>query len=332
MPSGCQQDAKPSQEWTASQQQYSGGRNTGFVTSPSGPVAMGYWDSSTIPFYHSLARTFPLGDRWFSSLLGQTFPNRRYLTAATSAGMVDDLVSQVFAKPANGTIFDRLDRHRISWRNYFHVGSLPTIDVWFSDPPTHSANVVPVEQFFTDAAAGTLPGFAIVDPDFNSGSEEDPQDIGVGEAFAASVVHAVMHGPAWPRTLLVWTYDEHGGYYDHVPPPPALAPDSIKPIAPVGADGALPYEGFRRYGFRVPAVVVSPYARRDHVSHVVHDHTSILAMVERKWNLPALTFRDANAADLSDFLDLSRRSFAEPPPLSAPAGPSGCTPGDAGTI
>ena len=334
MPSDCQPNGKPSQEWEACHQQYAQGTNRGFVTSPSGPAAMGYWDEAAIPFYYSLARTFPLADRWFSSVLAQTYPNRRFLIAATSAGMVDDDLSQVFTRAPNGTIFDRLDQHGISWRNYFHHSSPPTVDLWFNDPAAHSASVVAIDQFFTDAAAGTLPGFCIVDPDFGSGSEEDPQDIAVGEAFAAQVVEAVLHGPAWPRTLLVWTYDEHGGYYDHVPPPPALAPDAIGPISPVGgARGEKAYDGFRRYGFRVPAVVVSPYSRKDHVTHAVHDHTSILAMVERKWNLPAMTFRDANAADLGDFLDLSSPAFLEPPALAPPAAaPSQCVPGDPGTI
>jgi phospholipase C len=331
MPNDCQLDGKPSQEWEASHEQYDGGTNQGFVTSPSGPVAMGYWDRETIPFAWSLASTFPLADRWFCSLLGQTYPNRRYLTAATSAGMVDDVVSQLATVPPNGTIFDRLDHYGITWRDYH--STLPTVDVWLKDPSVRSPNVVPIAQFFTDAAAGTLPGFAIVDPNFDDGSEEDPQDIAVGEAFAAQVVHAITHGPAWPRTLLVWTYDEHGGYYDHVPPPPALAPDDIGPLAPVGPGGEPAYDGFHRYGFRVPAVVVSPYARRDHVTHVIHDHTSILAMVERKWNLPALTRRDANAADLMDFLDLSHPGFVDPPELASATTPaSRCTPGDPGTI
>ncbi|MDE3087520.1 MAG: hypothetical protein KGJ77_12260, partial [Acidobacteriota bacterium] len=276
MPSDCQLNGKPSQEWEACHQQYAEGTNRGFVTSPSGPVAMGYWDGASIPFYYSLARTFPLADRWFSSVLAQTYPNRRFLLAATSAGMVDDDLSQVFTRAPNGTIFDRLDQHGISWRNYFHHTSPPTVDLWFNDPAARSPSVVAVDQFFTDAAAGTLPGFCIVDPDFGSGSEEDPQDIAIGEAFSARVVQAVLHSPAWPRTLLVWTYDEHGGYYDHVPPPPALAPDAIGPISPVGgAHGEKAYDGFRRYGFRVPAVVVSPFARKDHVTHTVHDHTSI---------------------------------------------------------
>jgi phospholipase C len=127
-----------------------------------------------------------------------------------------------------------------------------------------------------------------------------------------------MASPAWPRTLLVWTFDEGGGYYDHVPPPAATAPDDIPPLPP-----APHYDGFARYGFRVPAVVVSPWSRPGHVTSVVHDHTSILAMVERKWNLRSLTRRDAAANDLSDFLDLSQPAFQKPPQLAEPlAGPA----------
>jgi phospholipase C len=316
MPTSCQLDAHPSQEWKASHEQYDGGRLDGFVTSPSGPVAMGYWTGADLPFYYSLASTFPVCDRWFCSVLGQTFPNRRYLIAGTSAGMVDDVASQLSTQPPNGTIFDRLDQYGISWRDYFHTSSSPTTGVYLSDAANKSPNLVSVDSFFVDAAAGTLPGFAIVDPEFSTGSEENPQDIAVGEAFAAQVVDAVMSGPAWPRTLLVWTYDEHGGYFDHVPPPQALAPDSIGPIVPPGESA---YDGFHRYGFRVPSVVVSPYSRPNWVTSVVHDHTSVLAMLERKWNLPALTFRDANAADLTDFLDLRRPHFLEPPRLARPA-------------
>ncbi len=339
MPNDCQQDGHPSQDWLASHEQYADGRNDGFVTSASGPVAMGYWDGTDLPFYYSLASTFPLADRWFSSLLGQTLPNRRYLLAATSAGMVNDDVSQLTQRPPNGTIFDRLDQHGIDWRDYYHSGSNAGSLAWLSEISAIGPHNVTVDHFFEDAASGSLPGLSLVDPDFGTGSEEDPQDISEGERFSSEVVRAVMHGPAWHKTLLVWLYDEHGGYYDHVPPPPALPPDSIAPTPPSGVSS---YDGFARYGFRVPALVVSPFAKRDHVSHVVYDHTSILAMVERKWNLPALTYRDANASDLTDFLDLKRPGFRDPPALKAPAasasstgqgsGTASCTPGDAGTI
>ncbi len=271
-----------------------------------------------------------MGDRWFCSVLGQTYPNRRYLVAATSVGMVDDVMSQLSTPPPNGTIFDRLDQYGISWRDYYHLTTQPTTGVFDTDPSNASPNVVPIDEFFADAASGNLPGFAIIDPDFDSQSEENPQDVAHGEAFVAQVVDAVMQSPAWGSTLLVWTYDEHGGYYDHVPPPAAIAPDNIAPILP---SGELAYNGFAQYGFRVPSVVISPYAKRDYVSSVVYDHTSILAMVERKWNLPALTLRDANANDLADFLDLTAPSFPEPPVLALPATfPQACETTGPGTI
>jgi phospholipase C len=315
MPTTCQLSGMPSQEWEQSHVQFNGGRNDGFVKSKSGPVAMGYWTGEDLPWAYSLATIFPLADRWFAPLLGQTQPSRRYLLAATSVGMVDDILPENLLPAPEGTILERLDAHKIPWRNY-HSSFPPTTYVFLGDAVRDHPCVVPIAQFFADAKSGSLPAFAIIDPDFGRSSGENPQNIVHAEVFAASVVQAVMESPAWPRTVLVWTFDEGGGYYDHVPPPVAVAPDDIPPLQ-------LPwYDGFARYGFRVPAVVVSPWSRPHHVSSVVHDHTSILAMVERKWNLPAMTRRDAAAADLSDFLDLTQRSFAKPPALAAPrAGP-----------
>jgi len=135
-----------------------------------------------------------------------------------------------------------------------------------------------------------------------------PRD-GLGEAFAARIIEAALHGADWMGTLLVWCYDEHGGYYDHVPPPAAVEPDDRPPEA----GGAFRYD---RYGFRVPAVIVSPYARPDYVSHAVRDHTAILKLIQRKWNLPPLTARDRGADDLLDAIDLtSPPAFATPPDL-----------------
>ena len=142
----------------------------------------------------------------------------------------------------------------------------------------------------------------------------------VGEAFLAKVVEALGSSPLWRTSLLILTYDEHGGYYDHVPPPVALAPDSIPPqVQP----GESLYDGFARYGFRVPSVLVGPYVKPGHVTSIVYDHTSILAFLERKWNLAAMTYRDANANDLTDFLDLDamkrgQPTFPELPKLAAP--------------
>ena len=250
--------------------------------------------------------------------------------AGTAAGIVSTTNEALLAPPPpNGTIFDRFQAHGISWRNYFT--DLPSAAIIIETLTKYPSNFSRISQFFTDAAAGTLPSFCIVDPNFDTTSEENPQDVRAGERFSAGVIDAVMYGPGWPKTLLIWNYDEHGGYYDHVPPPPAVAPDGIPPDITVPPD--LP-GGYDRYGFRVPAVIVSPFARRNYVSHRVHDHTSILKLVETKWNLGALTYRDANADDLLDSLDLDDRpAFLEPPTLPRPAldaGAAPCTPGDPG--
>jgi phospholipase C len=227
-------------------------------------------------------------------------------------------------------------RYGVSWRNYFT--DLPGTGVIGSVVQNHPANYSPISQFYSDCATGGLPAVSFVDPEFGAtndvggglqqvpglagpanttetqgGDEENPQDITLGEDFVARVTNAVLQSPAWGRTLLVWTYDEHGGYYDHVPPPAAIAPDGIKPrLGPKDTPG-----GYDIYGPRVPAVVVSPYSRPRAVTNTVHDHTSILATIEAKWNLPACTMRDANAATLADFLDTSHAAYAEPPALAA---------------
>jgi phospholipase C len=301
-----------------------------------------------------LARTFPLADRWFSSCLGPTIPNRRFLIAGTANGLASDSLSRCLDYPPGGTIFDLLSRYRISWRNYHSVsharpilsrlGGLYgiragrfarrrvesavdhfrgedaraksylqfTADAFPLGLLRYSVHLRTVDEFINDAGAGTLPAVSIVDPDFRSDSEENPQDISAGQMFAAKIINATMRGADWLGTLLVWCYDEHGGYYDHVPPPEAVEPDDRPPEAP----GPFRYD---RYGFRVPAVVVSPFARPGYVSHVVHDHTSVLKLIERKWNLPPLTARDAAADDLLDSLDLeSPPAFAVPPDLGPP--------------
>jgi phospholipase C len=315
MPTTCQLKSLPSQSWDASHRSLGHDDNSGFVEA-CGPVAMGYFTPQDIPFYAGLARTFPLCDRWFGSVLAQTYPNRRFLMAGTAAGIIDTKIESISAPPPpNGVIMERLEANHVSWLNYY--SDLPATFLFPAFMKNRSNHLVHVDQFFTDAAAGTLPGVSYVDPAFNTDeSEENPADIRLGEQFAAKVVHAVTHGKAWDKTLLVWLYDEHGGYYDHVLPPPAIAPDSIKPNLP---PGALP-GGYDRYGFRVPAAIISPYSRPNYVSHVVHDHTSVMKLIETKWNLPALTFRDANADNLLDAVDLSSRpAFAEPPSLPEPA-------------
>ena len=230
--------------------------------------------------------------------------------AGTAAGIISTDVDALSAPaPPNGNIFERLDAHRISWKNYH--SDVPSVAILLEYALAHDKNIVPISQFFTDAASGNLPSFCIVDPTFNGGSEENPDDIRIGEQFCSQIINAAMAGPGWKKTLLVWLYDEHGGYYDHIPPPSAVAPDDIPPDL---AAGDLP-GGYNRYGFRVPAVIASPYAKRGYVSSVVRDHTAILKLVERKWNLASLTRRDAAADDFWPTASTSRtrrRSWSRP--------------------
>jgi phospholipase C len=312
--SPCQLDGLPTQSWNASHQSYDGGRNDGFVKA-SGPIAMRFWDKRDLPFTYSLARHFPIGQRYFCSVLAQTYPNRRFFFTGTASGTIATNNLTFTIPAANGTIWDRLDAHQIDWAIYYQ--NLPS---WLIVPgsftPERAPRQRPFSAFAADVAAGRLPRFTFLDPDYNTTSEENPQDIQVGEQFVAGVVNMLMRAPTWRHTALFLTYDEHGGYYDHVPPPPAIRPDSIDPIlAPGDAPGR-----YDRYGFRVPLTVVSPWARRNYVSSVVQDHTSITAFIERKWNLPAMTHRDANAQPMTDYFDFRKPAFAKPPALAgAPA-------------
>ena len=398
--STVQHQGVPCQSWRATHQQWGEGKCDGFVTSTqqvqaeakdgtaetadtsaaAADVAMGYWAERDLPFYYGLARTFPVADRWFSSCLGPTFPNRRFLIAGTAHGLIDDSSYDLLDYPPAGTIFDLLTTHGISWANYHPLAddqrqshwahyarhkkkmarrrlqslgrAIPSVRQGVEKDLKFTADVFPLgigrymqhvhgtDQFFADAADGTLPDFCIVDPDFDTYSEENPQDIRKGESFAAEVINAVLHGRGWPHTLLIWVYDEHGGYYDHVPPPAAVPPDDVEGRSAIGT--ATPLEAclrpvfprmvrskknltsgphrYDRYGFRVPAVIVSPYARPDYVCSTVLDHTSVLRLVEEKWNLPPLTARDAAASTPLDALDLDGApAFLTPPALPAPA-------------
>ena len=254
-------------------------------------IAMGYWTERTLPFYYALARTFPVADHWFSSYLGPAVPNRRFLIAGTAHGLTDDLPYSTYDYPAGGTIFDRLTEHGISWADYQHVsrtrvlavrflghrglriarralsvyssfvpfaatstrGRLKfTADVYPLGLLAAARHVRPIREFFGAAATGQLPSVCVVDPDFDGGSERNPGNIQTGEAFVHKVIQAVMTGAGWAGTLLIWLYDNHGGYYDHVPPPQAVPPDDVawpQPVRPVGDSRPIPVRPTGPAGF-----------------------------------------------------------------------------------
>ena len=338
--SDCRPAGAGSQSWNDTHTEVDGGQMDGFAS--TGVDSLVYWDQPDVPFYYSLASTFCLANRWFSSVPGPTYPNRRFLQAGTAYGLTSTITSSVLESPPNGTIWDRLDDAGISWKNYYT--EIPTTAIIFETIRKHLPlfhdNLAPIADFYQDCAAGSLPQVSMVDSGVGLGSElakliklpvlssllpdlqfstldEDEEfgDISAGENFTSKVINAALQSPKWPRILLVWCYDEHGGVYDHVPPPAAIPPDSMQPVL---GPGDVP-AGYDTYGPRVPAVVVSPYSRAGAVTNVVHDHTSILATIEAKWNLPALTLRDANAETVSDFLVAGDPSFPEPPVLADPS-------------
>jgi phospholipase C len=214
------------------------------------------------------------------------------------------------------SIIDHFDHHALVGRFFddCRTGSLPAVS--FLDPRIGALSKIgePIAALpfpFKDLLAKIGADLAGED---SPETQEDPQDMRPGEAWAHSVVEAVLQSPKWSRTLLIYIYDEPGGYYDHVPPPPAMPPDDIAPVLQAGE----PQGGYDLYGPRVPGIVVSPYSKPGGTTNVVHDHTSVLATIEAKWNLPALTRRDANAATVMDFLDPETAAFLDPPKITAP--------------
>ncbi|GAC1445416.1 MAG: hypothetical protein NVSMB55_26400 [Mycobacteriales bacterium] len=326
------------QSWNSTHRELDGGRMDGFAR--LSPNAMSYYTAADLPFYYSLANRYALANRWFASAPAQTYPNRRFLYAGTAYGNIaTDPASYFDAPPPHGTIQDEMSAHGVSWLDY--ATNAPNVGVIGSNVERHPQNLAQLSQFYVDAKLGRLPSVSYVDSGLGlagtalgptdgatsttpasdaafqaeaTGSNEEGDDVRIGETFVSRVVKAVTSGPEWKSTLLIWLYDEHGGFYDHVRSPKAPAPDGIAPhLSAADVRG-----GYDQYGVRVPAVVVSPYSRPHAVTNVVHDHTSILATIEHIWNLPALTNRDARAADLRDFLDLRHPALLTPPSLAAP--------------
>jgi phospholipase C len=329
---------------------------------------MGFYTQADLPFYYNLAENFAMDDRFFCSVIGQTFPNRAYEVAATSFGHLT--TSEILPppggyKPITGTIYDLLDANNVTWTNYFSDVPLSGIFRPTAFPFTNPPHVLPISNFLTQAAAGTLPSVSFVDPNlgfvFGPATENDehpPTDIRKGQAFVSKVVNAVRNGPNWKDSIIFITYDEHGGFYDHVAPAAApqggaLNPDGIDPgqcadlsnpptsetpgngtqcnvsrmealaICPAFTDfGLYPANcaNFDQLGFRVPFIVVSPFSKPHYVSHTVGDHTSLLAFIEQRF-LPDgthMTLRDQNASRLQDMFDFTNSPSLNTPVTTAP--------------
>ncbi len=328
----CVED--PAHGWDSVHRQYADGKNDGFVITnePGGARAMGYFDQTDIPFYYELASTFSISDSYFSSLLGPTWPNRMYLYAGSSGGLTHNTLPTSVEAP---NLFRMLNEQKIPWRDYRSNFAPPGMYIqdWlksiegckFGEEPCALREI---EQLFPDLAAGNLPPVTFVDPEYSTGiyetSEHPPGNMQLGQKFVWQIVDALTKSPLWEKTVLFITYDEHGGFADSVPPPPACHPGTGDPID----EKAATHGTFDRYGFRVPLIVVSPFAKQHYVSHEVADHTSILRFIQARFGLPAITNRDANAHALMDMFDFQNPPFKTPPsfpePVVAPAKMAEC--------
>ncbi|HEX6520268.1 MAG TPA: alkaline phosphatase family protein [Streptosporangiaceae bacterium] len=261
---------------------------------------MGCFTPEALPVLSSLAKGYAVCDQWFCSAPTETLPNRAFACAATSQGHMDDK-THTFTSP---TIFGLLDAAGQGWAVYGYAKEPLTKNTFTQISTAAATHFGLFTDFKAAAAAGALPAFTFLEPSWGTaGNSQHPNyNVALGEQLIHDVYQALRGGPGWPQTLLVITYDEHGGCFDHVPPPWGAAP----PDSTAGEFGF----GFDRFGVRVPAVLVSPLIAPGTVFRVPGggtplDHTSILKTVEQRWNLPSLTARDRAAPGFGDVLTLT---------------------------
>jgi len=322
---GCGFD-DPNHEWDGARVEYNDGALDGFYKA-SDEYALGYYLEEDVPFIPHAAQAFTLYDRYFASLLGPTWPNREYMHSAQSGGNKANASPQDAADAylSGGlyrweTIWDRLLQQGVSCR-YYH-SDLPFIGIFGS---RFLGITRTVSEFYADAAAGTLPHVCFIDPPFLdggggrglSGDEHPHGDIRIGEAFMSNVSRTFVHSQQFRRGALFINYDEWGGFFDHVSP--VFVPD----------DRSSPdlNENFGITGFRIPGVVISPYARRGYVSHGTLTHESILKLISYRFGLGYLNKRHRYASNIGDSLDWANPRFG-PPDLPRVLPPAGVLPCD----
>ena len=318
-----------------------------------GVRSMGFYNQTDLLSPYWFATQFATSDRFYNPEPAQTEATRLYALAATSQGLVhrpQDTNTQLTAK----TIFQLLDAAGISWKIY-SVDRQPdgklitTLRNFQPYGATKEDHIVPISQFMTDVQNNTLPAYSYIEPGFSSGRDEHPgkgNNIQPGAAFMNSLFTALINSPSWKDSIFIETFDENGGLFDHVSPmidgrailelsagasgqavgagkyPTDAAimhvpsPDGIKPRDLLASDPQN--DDFVRTGFRVPLIIVSPFAKPHYVSHTPMDYTAVLKFVEKRFNLPSLTARDAAQADMEEFFDFSSPNLNPPSPASQP--------------
>jgi phospholipase C len=283
---------------------------------------MGMFPPQALPVLSGLARGFAVCDHWFASVPTETFPNRAFACAATSQGHMNDSTASYTVQ----SIFGLMSAHGQSWKIYGYDQEPLTRKNYPDTTNAPDTNFGVFTDFTADAAAGTLPAYSFLEPSWGStGNSQHPiYDVALGEQLIHDVYYALRGGPGWNQTLLIISYDEHGGCYDHVPPPSGATPPDNSP-------GEYSFD-FTRFGVRIPAVLVSPLIAAGTVYRVPDgtmplDHTSVLKTVETRWGLPPLTARDAAAPDVGGVLTLQAPRTDDPlagvtVPVSSAANPA----------
>lgn len=307
----CGKDTR--HDWNSAHAQFDDGKMDGFVgtSNPHGSRALGYYDAKDLNYYYALANTFAIGDRYFASVLGPTWPNRMFFHSGTTFGHIGN--SAPPASMQEQSLFHQLSQKGIEWVVY-SAGMTFEEKIFRHLHEIKGDHFKALDGFFADAKENTLPAYVWIESTYggpDATDEHPPADIQLGQRFVASIIQALMKSPAWPRSALFIMYDEPGGFFDHVPPPPACPPDEHEPILEPHHVRAR----FDRLGMRTPFIVVSPFSKPHYVSHQVYSHSSVPRLVQARYGLPALSARDANAAVPYDLFDFQQPPFLTPPAL-----------------
>jgi phospholipase C len=310
----------------------------------NGLRAMGYWDGTDMNYDYFIASNFAISDRFFQPVLARTETNRSYIEGATSQG--DALQQGANAKDeAQHTappIWEELQNAGITWKVYINPESTSCtgppyqasclIKTVAFDEFTYSKtavanfaqNIAPISEYFSDLENGTLPQVAEIYAASDAGLDEHGSDtdahatnVQAGARYTSTLINALMNSSSWEDSAFIFTFDESGGLYDHVAPQATVSPDGIPPgDLPAGyicTGKTGPICNFTYTGYRIPMTVISPYAKKNYVSHTVMDTTAILKFIEERFNLPALTKRDAAQPDMSEFFDFNNPKWMSPP-------------------
>jgi phospholipase C len=283
----------PDHSFAGGRIQLDGGACDGWLWGNNDEFSIGYYTASDLPFYGQAAPYWTAFDQYHAAIMAETYPNRFYQHCAQTDRIHNSQVG-VTTLPS---IWDELDAAGISHAYYYT--DVPFTAIWGSK---YLSFTHPFSQFVTDCQNGTLPAVSYLDPKFideGSGTSADDHphsDIRAGQSFLNIVYYLITHSPNWPNTVFVINYDEWGGFFDHVAPPLATDTD------PNG----------RLRGFRVPALMISPFARRHYVGHKLYDHTSVLKMIEWRYGLNPLTARDAAARNIAEVLNFNHPDLTAP--------------------